>query len=240
MLKLKGGTANLEHSRPAKEVKSEVRGFLAKHQLDFLCTQESKDYRDILGTIPGYEYITVPRNSDLNADCGILVSNDVLWSKVKYHEYGDGWITVTGDNHKPATQVEVKLNDWLKVRSVHLPTPSDWVAGQLVAPAERKDDLIASMNGLKQFFRWPSTKIARCAVGDWNEPPFTYGKYTPDWLAETTGSRIACPSSIAGHGRIDYVVFKGAVVTDILKDSNYAEKSDHNWVVFEITKDKLK
>jgi hypothetical protein len=73
-------------------------------------------------------------------------------------------------------------------------------------------------------------------VGDWNEPASTLGIYSPRWIANQAGARIAVPTSRAGHGRIDYVMYVNCKVTHIFKDTSIPEWSDHEPVIFTVTK----
>lgn len=231
---LRGGSFNLEFGRNKDTVRREVTRLLNKHDLDFLCVQEAKDYANVLDDIEGYDYF-VDRTGRQGANqTGILVKRG-RGKRFKALAYGDGWRTVDGNWHGPTYQAQVRV-DWLIVRSLHLPTPSDWVGGNLRSPLERADDLIASMRGLKRFFSWPCRLVARCAAGDWNEPLATIGRYTPRWLCNVTGARGRSPESREGHGRIDYPVVKGAKIVRVFKDLDIAEGSDHEPVIFVLTK----
>ena len=60
--------------------------------------------------------------------------------------------------------------------------------------------------------------------GDWNEPPFSTGAYSPAWIANQTGSRIT-HGAPAGHGRIDFVICDARVGDMALHATG---GSDHN------------
>ena len=233
---LVGGSYNLLFGRPLDVVKGEVERLIKKHDLDFLAVQEGQDYERMLGTVKGFNYFTEPgRGANEN---GVLVRDGLTADKFKSKFYGDGWTTINGDHHVAAVQNEVRIDGWLKVRGLHLPTPSSWKDGRISpeTPAERKDDLIASMKGLRYYLSWPSTKVARIAVGDWNEAPTTSGEYSPKWLETTTKSASYTPTSRAGHGHIDWVMAKGCRITNIFKDLDIREYSDHEPVIFTVRK----
>ena len=228
---LKGGSFNLENSRDHDTVKREVTTLLSKHDLDFLCVQEATRYGDILNDIPGYTYF--------DGEAGVLVKNTHHTDRVRSDAYGDGWITVKKKFRPAQKQVQVRVAKWLYVRSIHLPTPSFWKNGKIDdsrTPPNRKDDLIANMKGLRRYFSWPCIGNARLAAGDWNEAPDTYGQYSPGWLKSKTQAHTAVPASMKGHGHIDWTMFKGCVVTGIFKDLEIREGSDHEPVVFAVTK----
>lgn len=226
---LDGGTFNLKYGRDKNTVKGEVERLLHKHHLDFLVVQESTDYRRELGDIKGYDYI-------YNQDVGILTKHTVKQDKVKSNDYGDGWTTVRGGHHTPTGAIQVRLNDWLYVRTGHMPTPTTWVNGKLVSPDERKDDYIAAAKGLLRYFNWPCTRYGRIAAADWNESPDTIGEYSPGKIARDKGAKTWTPESRVGHGRIDWVMGKGVKVTKIFKDLDIKEGSDHEPVIFTVSK----
>jgi endonuclease/exonuclease/phosphatase family metal-dependent hydrolase len=228
---LRGGTFNLLYGRDPERVIREVSRLFDKHGLGFLCVQEFSDYRD---DFKAAGWTVVPEHGP--CESGVLVAPGVAVDEVSRHVYGDGWITVRGGRFPAAVHNEVRLAGWLRVRSVHLPTPTFWPNGRLMAPAERADDLRATMRGLWRFLARPGFWNARLVAGDWNEPPQTVGQWTPRWLARTTGSRLAVPTSREGHGRIDYAVVKGARVVEIFKDTTIPELSDHEPVIFKVVK----
>lgn len=236
---LKGGSYNLLNSRKQEIVKDEVERLLTKHNLDFLAVQEANEYVRTLSQIDGYNYFTWRDGGRGAAENGVVVRADRTVDKFKGKFYGDGWTTEFGAPHVAAVQNQVRVDGWLLVRGLHLPTPSHWKNGKIVdTPLERKDDLIVSMNGLKRYFSFPSTKNARIAVGDWNESPTTSGEYSPAWLAESTKSKAYTPASFAGHGHIDWVLAKGCTVENIFKDLDIREASDHEPVVFTVVKNR--
>lgn len=230
---LKGGSFNLKYGRPAKTVKAEVEGLLQKHNLDFLTIQEGTDYFSQLRDIRGYKYFAT-RAYRGGAECGILVKECIKTGKPNYGSFGDGWITVRGGHHPPVTFPRVTIDGWLKVGSIHLPTPSTWTNGKFWAPEERKDDYLAVARQILKFFK--TNKRARLIAGDWNEPPATLGEWSPGWLAKRTGAKIIATESKAGHGRIDYPMFKNVEVRNVYKDLKIAEGSDHEPVIFTVVK----
>lgn len=60
--------------------------------------------------------------------------------------------------------------------------------------------------------------------GDWNEPPFATGRYSPRWVADQTGARIT-HGNPGNMGRIDFVI-SDAFVSDMALHSTGG--SDHN------------
>lgn len=233
---LKGGSFNLRYGRQKAIVKDEVERLLTKHDLDFLAVQEAKDYTDMLKRIKGYNYYTWETGGRGADENGFLVRDTLKVDKVKGKFFGDGWTTVTGAFHVPSVMNTVRVDGWLHARTLHLPTPTNWVNGKLNATDERKDDYVACMKGLWRFLRPPSIKNARIALGDWNEIHSTQGEYSPGWLAKATNSKAFNPTSRAGHGRIDWVMAKGCVINNVRKDLDIAEASDHEPVVFSVTK----
>ena len=234
---LKGGSFNLEFGRNEDVVLGEVQRLLNKHDLDFLAVQEASDYRHVLRKgLNGYKYYTWfdgGRGADEN---GVVVRDGIAVDKFKGAFLGDGWTTIARDHHVASVQNHVRIDGWLYVRGLHLPTPTHWVNGKLEAPAERKDDFIASVTALKRYLRWPGVVNARIAVGDWNESPTTTGEYSPNWLLTKTGAKAYTPTSSAGHGHIDWVAAKGCTIPHIFKDLDIREGSDHEPVVFVIKK----
>jgi hypothetical protein len=229
---LRGGTFNLRYGRKPYVVLHEVTKLFNKHRLHFLAVQEFSDYRDTFAR--SHDFNVIPDAGQ--CESGIIVRKDIWFDRVTVHTYGDGWITVRGGRFPAAVHNEARLNGWLYVRSVHLPTPTEWEDGRVKAPAERADDLIETMGGLRRYLGKPSWINARLAAGDWNEPPHTSGLWSPQWLADTTRSHLAAPQSLAGHGRIDYAIAKGARIEDIRKDLVIPELSDHEPVIFKVVK----
>lgn len=229
---LHGGTFNLEYGRTVTRVVSEVKSLFAKHHLDFLAVQEFSDYRNAFRDTDGLKVIPTTGA----CESGIIVREGVQVDKRSVHVYGDGWTTTRGGHFPAAVHNEARIGGWLYVRSVHLPTPTEWKDGRLKSPAERVDDLVATVRGLQDFFDHPAAVNARLAAGDWNETPDTRGRFTPHWLATETKADIAVPTSRAGHGRIDYALAKGCAVQGIFKDELIPELSDHEPVIFRVLK----
>ena len=229
---LRGGSFNLRYGRVPKRVVTEGANLFKRHDLDFLAVQEFSDYTEAFRRDPRFDVLPL----DGSAESGIVVRAGLPVDRVSHDTYGNGWTTVRGGHYPPATHHEARLDGWLYVRSVHLPTPSSWTHGRPQAPADRLDDLVATVEGLSVFLKPRSLRNARVVIGDWNEPPETRGTYTPNWLAEQTGAKIACPDSRAGHGRIDYALYKGCEVTGTFKDAATVEFSDHEPVIFTITR----
>lgn len=234
---LTGGTFNVRYGRPDKKVKGEVERLLQKHDLDFLCLQEAYNYTNEFRHIDGYDYI-FNLATWAGKEATILVKSELNTGKERFFVYGDGWTTEKGRHHPANGMSQVRVADWLIVRSLHLPTPSHWSGGKISSsvPKERKDDLVAAMKGLRGFFRWPSTRWARVAAGDWNEPHWTEGEFSPEWLKNKTKATAASPSSKVGHGRIDWPMVKGCRIAWIVKDLEFAEGSDHEPVIFKLVK----
>lgn len=228
---LRGGTFNVEFGRDHKIVAEEVTTFLTKHDLDFACLQEATEYFEVFKQIPGYDYIA-SKDSWGAQESTILVKSSLKQDKIRSVNYGDGWYM--GKQHHPATgQNQVRIDGWLLVRSLHVPSHSTWTNGKLTTqPVERRDDLVATAKGLVNYFRWPCLTTARLAAGDWNENPSTKGEYSPNWIAQKSRARTITPSSAVGHGHIDWPMFKGCNIEAIYKDLKIREGSDHEPVVF--------
>jgi hypothetical protein len=229
---LRGGTFNLRYGRKPYVVLHEITKLFAKHRLHFLAVQEFSDYRDTFAR--SYDFNVVPDSGQ--CESGIIVRRGIPFDNVTSHTYGDGWVTVRGGRFPAAVHNEARINFWLYVRSVHLPTPITWRDGRAMGPAERVDDLAETAEGLRRYFQHPCWMNARLAAGDWNEPPHTPGTYTPKWIATRSGATIAAPQSLAGHGRIDYAIAKGARIENIRKDLVIPELSDHEPVIFTVVK----
>lgn len=227
--RLNGGTFNLKFGRDRQRVQSEVERLVVKHSLDFLCTQEAKDYDAQLRRIDGYDYYTKAVDGSA-PDNGILVRHGHKVTGVRYRSFGDGWVTVAGGRHRPIMVPRLTIDGWLRVRSVHAATPSKWDDG-LWLPAERLDDYLDMMRSVRRFMK---RRGARLVAGDWNEPPNTRGRWSPGWLAQQAGARCAAPDQKAGHGRIDWAMYKGCRITRISKDLQITEASDHEPVVFTV------
>ena len=232
MKSLNGGTFNLRYGRPPYLVLREITKLFTKHRLHFLAVQEFSDYRDTFAR--SHDFEVVPASGQ--CESGIIVRRGVPFDKVTAHTYGDGWITIRGGKFPAAVHNEARINGWLYVRSVHLPTPILWDNLVAKGPVDRVDDLAETAEGLRRYFQHPCWINARLAAGDWNEPPSTPGQYTPRWIATRSGADIQAPQSLAGHGRIDYAMSKGARIEDIFKDTKIPELSDHEPVIFRVVK----
>lgn len=223
---MRGATFNLLYGRRPRVVVEEVWALVRAHDLAFVCTQETGDYVEAL------------RGSGLrvigSGESCIVVHPRIRVANRARFSYGDGWTTVRGGHHPPVVMWQADLAGWLRVRSVHLPTPSDWPGGLLQAPPERLDDLQAASTGLVVYFR--GNHRARIAAGDWNEPPETRGAFSPRWIAGATGAEIDAPRDGSGHGRIDYVMSKGCDVVGAQVVHGLAERSDHDPVVFHVAR----
>ena len=238
--KMTGGTFNLLYGRDDEQVKREVIRLLSKHDLDFLCLQEASNYFRVLNSIKGYTYLA-NRSEWAASESTILVKDTHTFDKEKFIGYGDGWYRYGKKYKGPRPGMwQARLDGWLFVRSLHLPTPSFWSNGEIDdrTPGEREDDLIDGMNKLRRWFSYPSRRNARIAAGDWNEPISTRGEYSPQWLAEKTGATLHDTVSTQGHGRIDWVAAKGVEVTRIFKDTDVREGSDHEPVIFHLTRNR--
>lgn len=231
---LKGGTFNLRYGRPDDVVKGEVARLLFKHDLDFLCVQEANDYFKILPEIKGYKYFATNAYPG-GKESGILVKAELKTGKPAYDSYGDGFFNADGHHHAPLTFPRVTIDGWLRVGSIHLPVPSVWVNGVLDLPPRRLDDYLALAKKIYRFFRW-SHGQARLIAGDWNEPLSTKGKWAPGWIADKSGAEGKTTESKAGHGRIDYPIYKNCYVRNVRKDLEIAEGSDHEPVIFVVVK----
>lgn len=229
---MQGGTFNLRYGRHQDDVAHEVTTLVEKHDLGFLCVQEANDYWRTLHRIPGMDYYATTEYRG-GAETGILVRSDLDVTGVRYGSFGDGWITVRGGKHAPVTFPRLTIDGWLRVGSVHLPTPTHWTDGRLWSPDERLDDYLAIMQKVRRFFAVPGRRT-RLVAGDWNEPPATMGTWSPGWVAAAAGATAYPTESRAGHGRIDYPMVKRGVCRDVRKDLQLREGSDHEPVVFEV------
>lgn len=236
---LHGGTFNLKFGRDPERVIREVETFVRARNLDFVCLQEATDYYNVLSDLPGYNYYARwAKGEEVDGDpgkntgeSGILVHERHQVSSVRYGAFGDGWITkVRGGHHPPPVFPRLTIDGWLRVGSVHLPTPSKWIDGRLFAPPERVDDYKAFAAAIRRFMKSPVH--SRLIAGDWNEPPTTMGLDAPGEIAKDAKAKIACPESKAGHGHIDYAMFKRCEVYGITKDLQLHEESDHEAVYF--------
>jgi hypothetical protein len=232
---LRGGTFNLLFGRNPQTVQQEVINLLTKHNLDFLCLEEAENYNGILSKIPGYTLISNTETWQ-GKESVLLVKNTYSIDRTAAWTYGNGWFTMKGRTHPPTGQAQARIDGWLIVRALHLPTPSHWVNGKLQGPKNRVDDLIEAMKGLQRFFSRPCIVNARVAAGDWNEAPTTTGEFSPVWLASTTGAVAKAPVSRLGHGHIDWPMVKGAEIVEVFKDTEIQEGSDHEPVIFLLTK----
>lgn len=233
MTTMTGGFFNLRYGRDPNTVRREVLSILRKHALDFLCYQEGSDYARILSTLPNYSCYYAGDYPG-GTESGILVHDERDVTKPLFQPLGDGWITTRGGKHAPVTFPRVTIDGWLRVGSIHMPTPSVWGPGGLKAPPERLDDYMAVARKIKRFMA--PRRQARLVVGDWNESPMTMGPWSPAWIAAQTDATIAFPQSRAGHGRIDYAMVKNAEIRNMRKDLDVLEGSDHEPGVFTITR----
>lgn len=230
--RLRGGSFNLKYGRDPHRVLWEIRQLFDKHRLSFLCVQEVNDYIAIIRA--SNDFVFIPTNEV--SESGIIVRRGISISKKSKHVYGDGWTTVRGGHFPAAEQHQALLAGWLFVRSCHLPTPTFWHDGRVRTPRERMDDLVLTSRGMARYLLPPSFWRARLVAGDMNEPPSTLGAFSPAWIARTARAHLAFPKSREGHGRIDYVLFKGCRVTRIWKDTEISELSDHEPVIFIVEK----
>lgn len=227
-----GCSYNLLNSRNPLEVETEILDLIKTYNLDFIATQESAGYYSMLQDFKGYDYYsgTGPRYNKQN---GFLVKNKHFVDNEHLFRYGDGWRTKTGSYAAGGGQFRIRLNNKLVMRSIHLPTPTNWVNGKLESPPERRDDYILEAKALRRFMMYPAVTRPRLSIGDWNEQPFTRGEYSPTWIRRGTRSKVAVPEVRKG-GRIDWVNYKGCQITECFKDTKVREKSDHEPVIFKI------
>lgn len=229
---LNGGSFNLRYGRPTEVVKGEVTRLLKKHDLDFLCVQEGTDYFGVLRDIKGYDYFAT-REIAGGTECGILVKKAIPQGKPKYRNFGDGWITVRGGNHAPTVFPRIKIDGWLTVGSLHLPTPIYFNGDNVTGPAERVDDYMAIARKIYRYLKFG--KGSRIAVGDFNEPLSNTAKWAPGGIVRRIKGAVAQDTkSRAGHGRIDYVIGKNVELSNVRKDLEIAEGSDHEPVTFKV------
>ena len=230
MVLYRGCSFNLLYGRDPAVVRRELIQLVNMYDLDFVAVQEAADYYPMLSSnMPGNYWSGT--GSRPNKQLGFITRDGLKVDMARLYWYGDGWRTTTGSYSRGSGQMQIRLGGHLLM---HLPTPTHWVNGKLEAPAERRDDYIAQAKALKNFFRYPATRNARLALGDWNERPTTVGQYSPSWIRRGTRSHYALPQSKAGHGSIDWVNYKGCQVTSIFKDKKVREGSDHEPVIFSV------
>lgn len=231
---LQGGSFNLLFGRDVDRVAREVMTLLRKHDLDFLCVQEARDYFDVLRAIPDYRYVSTRRYKG-GSQVGILVKREHKLSRPTFRSLGDGWFVVgTKIRHAPVTFPRVTINNWLRVGAIHLPTPTHWPHGKLVAASDRADDYLAAARVIKRFLTGKQRIYTRLVAGDWNEPPTHKGEWSPGWIAMRAGATAVAPPQLAGHGRIDYPIVADGRLLDVTKDLAIAENSDHEPVIFTV------
>ncbi len=227
--RLRIGTFNCLFGRDPDTVKKEVRRALDKHELDVLVLQEAADYYSVLNSFNDYIYICKRPAKKSERQLGILIHVRLHATDIKFNTLGDGWYTQDGDFHGPVVVPQVRISGGLWIAATHMPTPTSWRRGKLVAPKERRNDYLA----LALWFVFWLKRGRKMVIGDWNEPPETVGEYTPRNIAERANAKISAPKrNAAGHGTIDYLIGKGFKVLHVIEDLKLPEKSDHNLVVW--------
>lgn len=229
---LNGGTFNLLYGREDKVVQGEVTRLLKKHDLDFLCIQEGTDYFLPLRQIKGYSYFAT-RKVDGGTESGVLVKDGIERGEPKYKSFGDGWITVRGGKHPAVTFPRIKIDGWLTVGSIHLPTPVYFSGDKVTGPDERVDDYMALARKIYRYLKFAG-RSSRVVAGDWNEPLSNKAKWAPGGIVKRAKAIAKDTVSKAGHGRIDYVAGKNVELLGVHKDLEFAERSDHEPVVFKV------
>lgn len=232
--KLQGGSYNLRYGRPQLAVKSEVERLLKKHNLDFLAVQEAEDYWRVLNNIKGYKYFST-RTYRGGTENGILVREGLKTSKPMFDSFGDGWITDRGGNHAPVSLSRVKIAGWLRVGSIHAPTPIYFGKSGPSGPEERLDDFMLLMKKVYRYLKFAG-KTSKIIVGDWNEPLSTKTPWSPGWIAAKTKATVKDTESTSGFGRIDYPMGKNVKFDRVFKDLEINENSDHEPVIFTVSK----
>jgi len=231
---LRGGTFNVENTRPPRVVLGEVERFMDRHRLAFCCVQEFKMYRDTFEAADWCRVFAAAwPGKQGRGDTAILVRPGVPARNPAYAEFGDGWVTVEGDTHVPPEIPRVTV-EWLRVASVHMPTPITWDGPNRPpeGPPERVDDYRACARKVRSFL---ADEEPRLVAGDWNESPRTLGRWAPGWIAKQVRGQAWPTGKLAGHGDIDYPVTNRFVkVVNIGKDLEIREGSDHEPVWFNV------
>jgi endonuclease/exonuclease/phosphatase (EEP) superfamily protein YafD len=194
-----------------------------RERLDFLCLQEAQGYTAALrGLAPDYVLISPGPGHET----AILVrSTAYVDERDRVPMARDTWLTTLGNEATIRTMVICRLDGWLTVTSLHLPPSVYWRHGRPHGPTAR---VRVYRQIIRRLSRWVAYREGSLLVAaDWNEPADTSGRWSPRWLANVTGSRIAT------NGGIDYVLSRGCHVSNMRPVSDRGG-SDHRAHIFTI------
>jgi hypothetical protein len=220
---IRGATYNCLRGRNPDRVARWVRELMVHKNLSFVLLQEATDYVDVLRGLPGCVLVSPAgghHETVIVVDTTTGVSNP---DRVSLEPLG--WSTVRGGRAWPRTMAVCRLDGWLVVGSVHFPPSVTWRAGRPRGPSER---VKAYRRSSRTLTRWLSNRRRPVLVaGDFNEPADTAGRWSPRWIARTSGSHIWTT------GGIDYAIGARVRVTGL---HNVADRggSDHHARVFTV------
>lgn len=231
---LRGGTWNMLRDRNDDKVAARAVWIMDEFGLDFLCLQEATEYTAELRDAAGdrHQLLAVRDGSNARRESVVLVRRDLEhgapWSlRVK----GSWWITVRGGRAPDRHLTAAVLDGWLTVVSGHTPPSVRFRGGRMFGPARRVLSMRRFATRVRRFIRNRPHVLVAC---DWNATDDARGRYTPYWIARTSGAQVVAPK-YGTHGRrtIDFAIVKGCEAT-ARRSEEYG--SDHRLVIFEVTR----
>lgn len=212
------GTWNLRAARVPFDVRGEVAKFVKAKHIKVLATQEAQAYANALNSIPGYRYITFERDPSAR-DSGLLVKDGQTVSDIRLHRLSRiTWARLRiGGVHWPRSAVSAVVDGVMYI-SVHLP-PGGLEANERA----RRKAYRQCMKRLNKIIK--RSKFPVVVLGDWNMQREDEGKFSPQWLANKHGMRMA-----GGQG-IDFALLKRVRLGWAMRLKAWQGDSDHAPVV---------
>lgn len=229
---LRIGNWNMLRGRNDDKAAARAIWLMDEFNLDALCLQEATEYVAELREAAGERYyVAAVRGSAVRRESVILVRRDVPhgapWSIRVRNSW---WITVRGGRAADRHLTAIKL-DWLTIASGHTPPSVRFRGGRMFGPARRILSMRRFAVRVRRFIRNRPRVLVSC---DWNATDDDRGRYTPHWIARTTGAEIVAPAH-GTHGRrtIDFGIIKGCDA-DARRLEEYG--SDHRAVLYVVNR----
>lgn len=225
------GLWNALRGRQPRDVAAIAASIIREHDLDVLAVTEAQQYLRAFSRLPGIRVVGFGEHPGQGNTC-LLVRQPAHITGVQLRRMTwRGWITVRGGT-TPSKWLVSAVVGRTRVAVVHFPPSQRWRNEAMTGPVRR---VAATIVHARRLRRWLSRQARpTIVVGDFNATPSVRGRWSPRWIAETTGSRIIAPDQPT-HGRrvIDFGIGRRVSGTAVTK-GRYG--SDHRLVLF-VTKE---